>query len=1062
MVLGLICLGFVGVNSSGAAAAFIVSIGKAFGAPSVAVGATTSLTFTIDNSGATAATGVDFTDPLPSGLQFSTGAGITDHCDTGLPGQSDVFTTSTLLTVTNDAVGGNAMCTIVVTVIGVSPGLQVNTTSALQSSVDNGSIGVATIDVEAPPVVTKTFGASTIPLNGVTSLTFHVVNPPANVITLTGVGFTDTLPTGLVVDTPNGMTGACAGTIADTAGSGSISLSGATFAANGSCIFSVNVKGVAVGVQNNTTSTVTSDDGGTGGAASATVTVLGPPTITKAFGAASIATGADTLMTLTVTNPNTTVALTGLAFSDNLPTGLTIPGSVTNGCLGTVTVTSTSVSVAGGSVPAGSSCTVSGDVTSSTIGNYTNTTSTVTSANAPPSGTASATLNVGGGAGGGAALPPVITKAFGATSLQLGARTTMTFNLSNPAVNTISLSGIGFTDPLPAGLVVSTPNGESTTCGGTLTDTEATTAVILTGVTLAPGASCTVTVDVDGIAPGTQTNTTGAVTSVEAGPGNTATAVITVDAPPTISKSFSPDSIEIGSTSTLTFTITNPAANVVTLTGIGFSDSLPAGLRVAAPNHESDDCGGSVSAAGGSTSVSLTGGSLGVDDSCTISVDMAALTAGTKNNVTSQVTSVQGGPGNSASASLVVTEGEGGGGCNSATGSATSDTPGGSAAAVNDGTTATGNNGEGTVTVRGYEGDPVGPPSGFSPGCFFDVSLSPGSTFSSLTIQDCSTGGLNGLEWWNPAGGGAWLPVTGDPGPTLSSGEPTCLNVTLDSTTSPNLGQLGGTVFATTGGSSSPPGTRPNGAYDLVGSDGGVFVFGDPAGFFGSLPGLHISVNNIVGIVPTIDSRGYFLVGSDGGVFAFGDAPFEGSLPKLGIHVSDIVGIVPTRDDRGYFLVGRDGGVFSLGDAPFENSLPGQGIHVNNIVGIAATVDDAGYWLVSSAGSVYALGDARNLGATTAGSIVSLSAMQDGGGYWLASAAGGIFNYGDAGFFNSLPGLGIKVSNIVSLVPSSDGEGYLLIGRDGGVFAFGDAVFPGSLPGIGVHVNNVVGAVPTG
>ena len=84
-------------------------------------------------------------------------------------------------------------------------------------------------------------------------------------------------------------------------------------------------------------------------------------------------------------------------------------------------------------------------------------------------------------------------------------------------------------------------------------------------------------------------------------------------------------------------------------------------------------------------------------------------------------------------------------------------------------------------------------------------------------------------------------------------------------------------------------------------------------------------------------AAGFDLVGSDGGVFVFGDAEFFYSLPGLGIHVDDIVGIVPTGDDRGYSLVGSDGGVFAFGDARFESSLPGLGIHVHNIVGIVPT-----------------------------------------------------------------------------------------------------------------------------
>ena len=257
--------------------------------------------------------------------------------------------------------------------------------------------------------------------------------------------------------------------------------------------------------------------------------------------------------------------------------------------------------------------------------------------------------------------------------------------------------------------------------------------------------------------------------------------------------------------------------------------------------------------------------------------------------------------------------------------------------------------------------------------------------------------------------------------------------------------------------------TQSNG-YDVVGSDGGVFVFGGSGqGFFGSLPGLGIHVNNVVGIVPTIDHKGYFLVGSDGGVFAFGDAPFQNSLPGVGVHVNNIVGIVPTSDNKGYFLVGSDGGVFAFGDAPFENSLPGMGIHVNNVVGIVPTGDNGGYWLVAKNGTVYSFGNAANYGSLTGPTspLVGIAATADYKGYWLAAANGNVWAYGDAKAYGTLPGLGVNVSNITAIVPSSDGMGYMLIGTDGGVFAFGDASQVGSLPGLGIHVNNIVGAVPT-
>ena len=253
-----------------------------------------------------------------------------------------------------------------------------------------------------------------------------------------------------------------------------------------------------------------------------------------------------------------------------------------------------------------------------------------------------------------------------------------------------------------------------------------------------------------------------------------------------------------------------------------------------------------------------------------------------------------------------------------------------------------------------------------------------------------------------------------------------------------------------------PPPPPVKHGYDLVGSDGGVFVFG--GGFYGSLPGLGIHVNNVTGIVPTATDDGYFLVGSDGGVFAF-NAPFANSLPGIGVHVNNIVGIVPTLDDKGYFLVGRDGGVFSF-NAPFANSLPGIGVHVNNIVGIAATADDNGYWLVGSDGTVYAFGDAHAYGNAPAGAV-GITVTHDGGGYWVVGANGAVTAFGDAVKFGDLPSIGVSVNNIVGIVVSPDSKGYNLFGSDGGVFSFGDAQNQGSLPGLGVRVNNVVGAVPT-
>ena len=77
----------------------------------------------------------------------------------------------------------------------------------------------------------------------------------------------------------------------------------------------------------------------------------------------------------------------------------------------------------------------------------------------------------------------------------------------------------------------------------------------------------------------------------------------------------------------------------------------------------------------------------------------------------------------------------------------------------------------------------------------------------------------------------------------------------------------------------SVPDATGFGAFWIVQSDGEVLnPTGAGAPLFGSLPGLGIHVNDIVGIASTPDGSGYWLVGSDGGVFAFGDATYLGSM----------------------------------------------------------------------------------------------------------------------------------------------------------------------------------------
>ncbi|MGZ0219030.1 MAG: PKD domain-containing protein [Acidimicrobiales bacterium] len=120
--------------------------------------------------------------------------------------------------------------------------------------------------------------------------------------------------------------------------------------------------------------------------------------------------------------------------------------------------------------------------------------------------------------------------------------------------------------------------------------------------------------------------------------------------------------------------------------------------------------------------------------------------------------------------------------------------------------------------------------------------------------------------------------------------------------------------------------TTPSGnGYYMLGSDGGIFTFGD-AVYVNSLPGMGINSLNkpAVGLVPDPDGVGYWIVAGDGGVFGV-DAPYRGSIPALqqdkiiGALARDIIGMVPYGN--GYLMVAGDGGVFNFSNLAFEGSL---------------------------------------------------------------------------------------------------------------------------------------------
>jgi hypothetical protein len=137
----------------------------------------------------------------------------------------------------------------------------------------------------------------------------------------------------------------------------------------------------------------------------------------------------------------------------------------------------------------------------------------------------------------------------------------------------------------------------------------------------------------------------------------TAVPAMAAAAPPTITSAFTPTEIGVGdSTATaLSFTITNPNASG-TLSGVSFTDALPAGLTVDNPNGENGTCGSAsvVTAVPASATISLTGGSLKATASCTVSVSLIAGQVGVLQNTTGPVSSSAGSSATGDTQSLTV------------------------------------------------------------------------------------------------------------------------------------------------------------------------------------------------------------------------------------------------------------------------------------------------------------------------------------------------------------------------------------------------------------------------
>ena len=350
------------------------------------------------------------------------------------------------------------------------------------------------------------------------------------------------------------------------------------------------------------------------------------PTIGSSFTPPTITAGGVSNLTITLHNSNATPASLSSPLVETLPAGVVVSGNAANSCGGTFTAPAGggTLTLTGGAIPAGGSCAVSAVVMAPGEGSFINSMGvgalkTDEGNNAAPSVT---TLTVNAPV----SVLPRLGKAFSPSTISPGGVSEVIITLSNSNADAAALTA-PLTDHFPNGVVVS--GYASTTCGGALTANKGSSYVTLTGGDIPANASCTITVPVTAGVAGNYYNSlaAGALHTNNGNNASPAVATLTVSSvkppcqTPSLNKWFSPSTVKQGGSTTLTISLTNHASSHATLTS-SLTDQLPSGMVVS--GKATTTCGGSVSAAWGSSKVILNGGTIPAGSSCRVTVTVTA------------------------------------------------------------------------------------------------------------------------------------------------------------------------------------------------------------------------------------------------------------------------------------------------------------------------------------------------------------------------------------------------------------------------------------------------------
>ena len=390
------------------------------------------------------------------------------------------------------------------------------------------------------PGVSEAFDPASVLVDGASQMTITLSNSNP-VDDITGVQISDNYPSGLAnADTQPVFSDTCNFSEDVQPGGLSAILTNGTIPANNTCSIVISVVGKLPVDIDNHTGAVSSTNAPDGAEAVATLSVgLDAPTVTTSFSPTTVSVGGTSQLKITLVNPNPVGGdITGVHFTDNYPMPANMANAasdvfVENTCGGNLDAPANggSVSLSGGSIIAGKSCSVVIEVVGTAVGSADNHIGPVASDNAQDGADANATLTVSHFP---LLLAPTVTKTFSPDNVGTGGVSEMTITLTNPNPPGANRTIVGaqVNDFYPGGIsnapgnpVVSDSCGFSEDVPG-----DGIWAKLANG-TVPAGNSCSVVIKV--LSSATATNTTGPILSGDAHPGASADGTLTFnpDAP---------------------------------------------------------------------------------------------------------------------------------------------------------------------------------------------------------------------------------------------------------------------------------------------------------------------------------------------------------------------------------------------------------------------------------------------------------------------------------------------------------------------------------------------------